>query len=306
MNFQSLICRILTFNDFSVQYSQNKKGVENMGKNIKENFDIILKEMFGSDTTCFDTLLAATEKDIRIKICADCKNTPVLNHGRIYEEIIQDVLIRVFLTSVPQFFLRAENGTLNTSADEYWYWVQKICKNRVRDYFNKYAKKGNSESFISEDEDEDTPEIQIAAPEPENQDYNQEQLVRHFNIVMTSGGNVYKPLTWMAQSLLVLRNNQTRIDSNEELIKIFDNMTLDEMFSLILSMAEKLDWMYLEEASVAKIRKGLDKLHASGSRMGNMQYHDFYMADGPKKSISDWVNRMDAKIKEKERKPKIQ
>ncbi len=290
----------MTFNDFSVQYSQDKKGVENMGKNIKENFGVILEEMFGTQTTCFDTLLAATEKDIRIKICADCKNTPVLNHGRIYEEIIQDVLIRVFLTSVPQFFLRAENGELNTSADEYWYWVQRICKNRVRDYFNKYAKKSNSESFISEDADEDIPEFQIPAPEPENQDYNQEELVRHFNIVMTVGGSVYKPLTWMAQSLLVLRNNQTRIDSNEELIKIFDSMTLDEMFDFILSMAERFDWMYLEKISVEKIRKDLDKIHKSGKRMGDMKYHDFYMADGPKKSISDWVNRMDSKIKGKQ------
>lgn len=297
MNLYLCHAEILTFNDFSVQYSQNKKGVENMGENIKESFDIILKEMFGSDTTCFDTLLSATEKDIRIKICADCKSTPVLNHGRIYEEIIQDVLIRVFITSVPQFFLRSGNGEVNTSADEYWYWVQKICKNRVRDYFNKYAKKGNSESFISEDEDKEIPEIQIAAAEPENQDYNQEELVRHFNVVMTSGSNVYKPLTWMAQSLLVLRSNQTRIDSNEELIRIFDNMTLDEMFDLILSMAERFDWMYFEKASVEKIRKDLDKTHKSGKRVGEMKYHDFYMADGPKKSISDWVNRMDSKIK---------
>lgn len=289
----------MTFDDFSVQYSQKKKGVENMGKNIKENFDIILEELFGSETVCYDTLIAATEKDIRIRICADCKNTPVLNHGRIYEEIIQDVLVRVFLTSVPQFFLREENGEINTSPDEYWYWVLSICKNRVRDYFNKYAKKNNSERFIGEDEDEDTPAIEIPAPEPENQDYNQDVLVCHFNIVMTSGASVYKPLTWMAQSLLVLRNNQTRIDSNEELIRIFDNMTLDEMFDLILSMAERLDWMYLKKTSVEKIRKDLDKIHQSGKRMGDMKYHDFYMSGGPKKSISDWVNRMDAKIMEK-------
>lgn len=262
-----------------------------MGKNIKENFDVILEEMFGSDVICYNTLLDATRKDALQKVRYWCRRYD-MDYSEVYEDITQIVLLRVWKSSVSQFFRRNGDDTLNTSADEYWYWVQSICKSCAC----SYAKKLNKYKFNE-------------VPEDENASYcNDEEtdtdtkLNVAFNKILNAGGNPYKPLTWLVQSLIVLQNNMTRIEANEEIISDFEKMTLDRMFNYVLSASKQFDWMALDPDAVAKMRKSLDKLHESGKRMGDMRYCDFYMKAGAKKSISDWINRMDGKITENEEK----
>lgn len=265
-----------------------------MGKNIKENFDVILEEMFGSDKMCFDTLLNVTRMDAIEKVRYWCRRYEI-DYSEAYEDVTQIVMLRVWKKCVPQFFCRNGIENLNTSADEYWYWVQSICKSCAY----SYAKKLYSREFreVPEDENESAPEI----PETDT-----DKLNRAFNVVMKAGCNVYKPLTWLVQSLIVLQNNMTRIESNEELISIFENATLDRMFDVVLSASKQFEWMNLDAEGVETIRKGLDKIHESGKRMGDMQYGDFYMKAGAKKSVSDWINRMDAKITDEEEREKKQ
>ena len=120
-----------------------------MGKNIKENFDIILNEMFGSENMCFDTLLEATRKDVVIKARYWC-NRYGINYNEAYEDVTQEVLIRVFKTCVTQFFCRNGIENLNISSDEYWYWVQKICRRCAC----TLAKKMHDGEFVELSEDE--------------------------------------------------------------------------------------------------------------------------------------------------------
>lgn len=255
-----------------------------MGKNIKENFDVILEEMFGSDVMCYDTLLRVTEMDAVKKVRYWCQRYEI-DYNEAYQDVTQIVLLRVWKKCVPQFFCRNGRENLNRSADEYWYWVQSICKSCAY----SYAKKLYKREFVEVPEDENK-------PTPEDDESDTARLNIGFNVVLNSGGNVYKPLTWLVQALLVLQNNITRIESNEEIINAYENMTLDRMFEYVLRSSKQFDWLALDADGIAKMRKGLDKIHDSGKRMGDMRYCDFYMKAGAKKSISDWVNRMDGKI----------
>lgn len=289
-----------------------KKKRNGGNKHIKEKFPVILKELFGSDVPRFDTLIAATMEDIIPVIYSHCLATPVLNHGGICEDIVQDVLVKVLNTSVPQFFCRPDRAEMNTSPDEYWYWVLRICKNTLHDEFNKNAKKDNKERFIWQYEDDDdnpdpvaeipdipeTPE-QYVPLSSEARDYIEDKLESCFNIIMTTGGNVYKPLTWLIQSIFVLRHNMTRIEANDLMDRTLGEKTLFEVFEKFLSISATIGWMYLEPESLDEIYKGLEKKDKSGRRVGDYKFKEVYMAAGAKKSYSDWVNREDGQIAKK-------
>ncbi len=290
-----------------------KKKCNGGNKHIKEKFPIILEEMFGSDKVCFDTLVEATKQDITPLIISNCRSTPCLSRDCAEDDIIQEVLIQVFTTSVSQFFCRPEKAEMNTSPDEYWFWVKSICKTKTINAFKKIAKNENRKCFIWRDEDGEEEEIDIFDTIPDKpeipahsepygsvaQDNAEDMLVDCFNAVMTTGGNVYKPLTWLIQAVFVLKHNMTRIEANDLMEKTLGDKTLSEIFDIILSMSGTISWMYLEPESIDMIYKGLEKKDKSGRRVGDIKYSECYMAAGPKKSYSDWVNREDGQINKK-------
>ena len=128
-----------------------------------------------------------------------------------------------------------------------------------------------------------------------------ERLNNAFRIVIESDSKVYKVLTWVAQLIIILNSNVSKIESNDILIEQFDSMTLDAMFALIVEQATAIPWLQLERSQILSIKARLNEECSDGCRMGEKVYSDFYMKKGAKASISDWVNRMNNHVVKEEK-----
>ena len=124
-----------------------------------------------------------------------------------------------------------------------------------------------------------------------------------FAIVILADVSVYKVLTWIAQFIFVLECDVTKIKSNEMIISAFGNKTLYDMYDMILVASQKIPWITITQEQNEKILQALRKKRVDDVSYGETKYKEFFMKqDGEisgKKSISDWVNRMNNMIKGK-------
>ena len=102
----------------------------------------------------------------------------------------------------------------------------------------------------------------------------------------------------MAQSLCVLLSDRRRLDANRYLVEKFSHMTLDQMYRVVMKAAAKLPWLRISKEQKNKIEEKLRKTARDGVTYGEIPFGEFYMTDkngaqNGKKSISDWVNRLD-------------
>ncbi len=250
-----------------------------------EEFDKMFREIVGSDYVSYDTLLYISERALSNSVRKWCYNDPVLR-GRQYEEdIMQEIQIRLIKNCITGFFLR--NNEPNYDPEGFQSWLFTVAINVKNDF----AKKVRRVQFIEVKElDENCAETyndELFATEE-----TFERLNSAFKIVIMSDSKVYKVLTWLAQLIIILNSDVSKIESNNILIEKFDAMTLDEMWSLISKQSSQIPWIQLEQSQLMILESRLNEIQADGRRIGSMRYNEFYMKKGAKASISDWVNRM--------------
>ena len=175
-----------------------------------------------------------------------------------------------------------------------------VARNIYNDYVREFARHGvsvnsDSETVVGQTDGEEPADEVI---EEETQTATEERLARAFSAVLESGRGVYMILAWMAQSLCVLLTDRRRLDANRYLVEKFSSMTLDQMYRVVLKASAKLPWLRISKEQKNKIEEKLRKTARDGVTYGEIPFGEFYMADkngapNGKKSISDWVNRLD-------------
>lgn len=259
-----------------------------------EEFDKMFQEIVGSEYICYDTLLYVSQRMLSASVRRWCYNDPALR-GRQYEDdIMQEIQIRLIKNSVTGFFLR--NYEPNYDPEGFKNWIFTVAINVKNDF----AKKVRRIQFI-EVKESDCGGEEYREEELLGSEESFERLNNAFKIVMESDSKIYKVLTWVAQLIIIVNSDVTKIESNDILIKQFDSMTLDSMLELIVEQATAVPWLRLEEEMISYVRSRLDEKSPDGRRMGDKLYSDFYMKKGAKASISDWVNRMNNYVVKEEK-----
>ena len=130
-----------------------------------------------------------------------------------------------------------------------------------------------------------------------------EKLQQASQIVLDARASVYKVLTWLTQAIIIVSGNVSKLESNDIMLRFFENRTLYEMYDFVLKQADGIQWLNISEKHRISLAAALGKEWQDGMSYGNARYRDFFMKkDGVpcgKKSISDWVNRMNELIKRK-------
>ena len=264
-----------------------------------EEFNIMVDELLNREPMSFTMLCEISAKTLRNKIKYWCSEEPCLK-GRGYEEdILHDVQIKLMRITVPCFLLR--NGLdepVNADPDGFKNWMITVAKNYKRDFANKIR----NEDFKVQPIDNEILERKLIAPEPEI-DECQLQLKEAFSIVLSADVNVYKVLTWLAQFLFIIKLDMTKIQSNDAIIEAFEEKTLFDMYVLLLEMSEQILWIEITTEQNERILKDLNKIWKDDIKFGSVKYKEFFMKvkgnkEG-KKSISDWVNRMNNIVRRK-------
>lgn len=259
-----------------------------------EEFDKMFREIVGAEFICYDTLLYVSQRMLFGSVCKWCYNDPALRGKQYEEDIMQEIQIRLIKNCVTGFFLR--NNEPNYDPEGFKNWIFTLAINVKNDF----AKKVRRIQFI-EVKELDGESEQSYQEEMFSSDESFERLNNAFRIVIESDSKVYKVLTWVAQLIIILNSNVTKIESNDILIEQFDSMTLDAMFALVVEQATAIPWLQLERSQILTIKARLDEECSDGCRMGEKVYSDFYMKKGAKASISDWVNRMNNHVVKEEK-----
>lgn len=260
-----------------------------------EEFNCMVEELLCREPAAFDCLCSIACKTLSSSVRRWCRTDSALAGGDYEQDIMQEIYLRLIKTTVSSFLLRdGIDAPPNANPDGFSSWMFAVAKNIARDYSRRVRRS----RFHTEDDD--TALVTLADPqdaECERAGHVSEQLARAFSIVLNSDVQVYKVLTWLAQSLFLLRLDVTRIQSNEKILSEFSDRTLFGMRDIVVSMAETLPWLRLTAAQRDRIDAALYAPHHSGRLVGELTYKEFFMSKGAKATVSDWVNRMDSLIK---------
>lgn len=261
----------------------------------QREFDTMVEELLYTTPARFDTLYRITEKAVRPKVAYWCNIDKYLR-GRGYEDdIMHDMHLRMIQTAVPCFLQKdGVDAPVNNDPAGFNAWMRTVAENIKKDYSNRV--RGMDFRTV----DIDDPLIDCPVSDDTEQVERQEALRQAFSIVLDSDLSVYKVLTWLAQFVIIIDAGVTKIESNDLLLKQFDNSTLYEMYNGILAASRRIPWISVNTSQHERIMVALSRKCKDGVSYGNKRYKDFYMKQNGvvsgKKSISDWVNRINNMI----------
>lgn len=265
----------------------------------QEEFDLIVRELTVEKPARYDALCAFAERLLLRKLERKVASTPALARCCTAEDLLSEVYIRLIKCTIPNFLYRGD--TLNNDPEGFARWVYTVAGNICRDKCRSSAAR-QTVALDADPDDEDAPYLQIADPDAElpfEPDESTDMLRAAFERVLDMDVQVYKIITWVAQAVLILSADVTKIQSNELLISAYAQMTLAEMWASVTAASARIPWLKISMDADARLRKILATPFSKDVRYGDMVYADFFMKKGAKASISDWVNRINAGLKEK-------
>ena len=264
----------------------------------QREFDTMVEELLYTTPARFDTLYQITEKAVRPKIAYWCNIDKYLR-GRGYEDdIMHDMHLRMIQTAVPGFLQKdGVDAPVNNDPAGFNAWMRTVAENIKKDYSNRV--RGMDFRTV----DIDDPLIDCPVSDNTEQVERQESLRQAFSIVLDSDLSVYKVLTWLAQFVIIIDAGVTKIESNDLIVAAFEDKTLYEMYAIILAASHKIPWITVSRQQEEKILKALAKPWRGDVTYGEAKYKAFFMKHNGwvsgKKSISDWMYRMNELIKQK-------
>lgn len=252
--------------------------------------DIIINEVVHQKPSCFDTLIKVVDIIATPKVNYLCSSDPALKGRQVENDIMQNIRMRVVKYAERSFFCK--DGNINNNPDEFRMWLSAVVRNSVKDY----AKIMRRQQFgIIEDDDERF----FYYMEDLAGDRYSERLKTAFDIAISADTKIYKTLTWLAVVMFVVAFDITKINATRMIDSKFQNLTLDDMYIVLCRLGERIEWLKFTPEQNEKIKNQLDESYDNGMRYGDVGYGEFFMAKGGRKSISDWVNRMNNYIQKR-------
>lgn len=262
-------------------------------------FDRIVYELTVEKPARYDALCALAERLLLKKLERKVATTPALARCCTAEDLLSDVYIRLIKCTISNFLYRTDS--LNNDPEGFVKWIYTVAGNICRDKCRSAAAR-STVALDADPEDENAPCLQISDPDAElpfSPDVDTDTLRMAFERVLNLDVQVYKIITWVAQAVIILTADVSKICSNELLVSSYAGMTLFEMWNAVSSMAAHIPWLQIGDEADARLRKMLETPFNQNVRYGDMLYADFFMKKGAKASISDWVNRINSGLKEK-------
>ncbi len=258
----------------------------------KEEFNIMTDELLRQTPARFDMLWHIAETSLSHSVAKWCRNDETLC-GRGFEvDVMHEIFMRLVKTTVPYFLLRdGADAPVNNDPKGFHSWMYKVALNTKRDFANRVRNDDLNNDYF------DDISVIDWMPDTENADPSLDKLCNSVKIVLNLDGAVYKSLTWLIFFVLMLQRGVTKIQSVEALEKEMGPRSLNDMFSLFRRSVDKIPWLKLDDLQTAKIQAALDKPYKDGISFGDAAYSSFFMKKGGKKSISDWLNRINGIIR---------
>lgn len=265
----------------------------------REDFDTMVTELLYSERVSYDAMCRIAEATLKKKVAYWCYAEPCLR-GRDYEgDIMNEIHLRLMKTVIPNFLLhKSVTGPYNDNPEGFAGWLCRVGENIKKDFADR-VRFGDMTTRPMDD-----PSV-ITAPDTGTEEEAEriERLSQALSIVLDSDNSIYKVLTWLAQFVCILEHDVSKIAANDLILTAFEDKTLFEMYDMLLCAAKRIPWFRLSREQDEKITAALRKKHHGDVLYGEIRYRDFFIKkDGEpsgKKSVSDWMNRMNGLVKRK-------
>lgn len=257
----------------------------------EQEFHIMVEELLYQQESSFCMLCSIARRVLSSSVRGWCAADSALAGGGYEEDIMQEIYARLIKTTVSHFLLRENvKGPYNDDPEGFEDWIFKVARNIKSDYAKQvrryYMRNLPPEELPGEEEDMGSPE----------QQERRQKLSAAFEIVLSSDAQVYKALTWVAQCLYVIEYDISRIEANQLIVSTLEQKSLFEMRDIILHTVDRIRWLDISPEQKQRIEDALQKPYDEMRVYGQVTYGEFFMKKGGKKSISDWVNRMNSLI----------
>lgn len=266
-----------------------------MLSNENQLYKTLVCDILEKDCPEYDNLIIFVHDLLNPLVKKWCYNDSVLRGGLHAEDIMQEIQIRV-IKKCENYFFKPVDGKTEKTCDDFKAWCLAVAKN----YFITYCVKQKNRKEVAPDPiiKDPFPHEEPGFVDLERTESNRSKLQKCFNIVFDLRSKPHIVLTWLSISLFMINCDFNKIESTHLLVEKFGNLTLSEMFNIIIDIIQKNDWLQIELEQIEKQKQKLEAIdNMTGKKIGDMKYSDFYMDKGPEMSISDWVNRVNAQIK---------
>ena len=260
-----------------------------------EDFDVMIEELLNHEPASFNMLCQIAEKTLKSSVKRWCFLDENLSGRDFEEDILNEIYIRLIKTTVSHFLLKKGVDKVNYNPEGFEDWMFKVAKNIKRDYASRVSRITTGIKDMGEDGLDNV--ANQACYEDKLKKDKEERLSKAFSIVLNSDVQVYKVLTWVAQSLFIVNLDVSKIKSNDLIIQMFENKTLYDMRDHIVHSSGNVSWLTLTREQLEKINNALDAFFDEERKYGDVFYKEFFMKKGGKATISDWVNRMNNLVK---------
>lgn len=258
-----------------------------------QEFEIMVKELTAGGNTRPEMLCHLAAKILKAPVRSWCCGELSVAKGH-EEDILQEITATLLIETLEGFLMReGVGGPLNMDPDGFKSWMFRVAKNAAIDYVKTNFKP------VVDVEDETFENFMGTADIDEMVSVEKrETLSAAFAIVLESDSAVYKVLTWIAMSLIILCFDATKIESNELIIVFFEKRTLFQMRDSLFGLCSRIRWLSISDYQKNNVEKALKKPYKDGKRvLGEVEYNELFMKKGGKATISDWVNRMNDLIR---------
>ena len=264
----------------------------------QEEFDTMVSQVLMQEPMRYDMLCTITERLLQKRLLAWSREEWADSSAE-GSDLLNDIHLKLMQCVITHFFYHPDRqGVPNLSPEEFEDWVYKVAMNYKIDRVRAYKKqKAHTVTAI------DVEEISDDLSELEDTMDRRLRLRKAFAVAMDADVAPYKTLTWMAHALFLLRYDGEETETKQLLVERFQNKTLQEMYDMILQTADRLPWLVITNRQHHKIQEALYQPSGKGTRYGETCYKAFFMLQqgqpSGKKSVSDWMNRMNNLIKRK-------
>ena len=303
-----------------------------------EEFNIMVEELT-SDPISYDMFTVILEKTIKPYLAAKCYCSALRHYDcavdlyhESYIKIMQTVVTK-FLYN-PKY-----NGKIQNIPENFSMYIYTIARNtflsalddktvnldkKKKDDEEQVDKTENEKSVVGKKSDEKAgkklkeeptdPDLlgtgknsvstkQYFDDESENRRIEniQDKLEEAFAFVLSpeSGASVHIILAWLAINVYMVTLELSKIESNHFVTETFSKKTLSDMFLDVVMASDDISWLQISEEQRLYIASELKKEWKDGRKYRDVTFEELYMSAGSLKSVSDWSNRINAKIKKK-------
>lgn len=263
----------------------------------QEEFNQMVQEVLYTQPSRFDTLCNMAQRLLEPMVAGWCRKDPVLRGRGMEGDVMNDILLHLMKTVVHGFLMRDDvEGEYNNDPEGFEHWVTLVAHNRQRDFAERIRR---ADFHTASDDALD----EVGVYDESLEEYNDRlrRLRKAFNIVMSADAGVYKVLTWLAQILFIAERDLAHHKANALVVTVFENKTLFEMYGMILAASRRIPWMHVTPQQHNRVMAALQKPWDDELTYGEVKYGVFFMKYrgevAGKKSVSDWINRMNNTIR---------